>query len=231
MIDLEFLNDVKSNSSNSSNFEIRKELLEEVRCPKCNSRDIEISICRKCYYNLDFDLLGIPLGEKSFYTIREDYRISLSSFEWEKIKYFRDEIKHKSYLNRIKFRYNNLITYFYRESSLIDENRSLYLHELSDLIIELINQGIEESEIWEPLKGMSSTSSLAKKSLFERIKKVLEESNTNRREEKSKVTDFFDYKFAGHFSITSIFYFLAVIGLFISLSVAYFISQKYGLRF
>lgn len=220
-MDLDFLNDVKQNSHH---FEKDLSVNEAIQCPKCDNYIIEDNNCQACGYNLSFNLLGDPLGEKSFYTIRESYWDSLSVLERENYKFFKDEVKFKHYLNKVKLRYNDLIDFFYSEQSLHDENRALYLHELRDLIVELMNHEIDEKEIWTPLNEKQDGINSGTISLYEQIKSVVTEEKTLRREKRKKTL--LNYKLAGKMSISTIFAALLLMILGISISLAYISYQN-----
>jgi hypothetical protein len=220
-MDLDFLNDVKQNSHH---FQKDLAVNEARQCPKCDNYIIEDDNCQACGYNLSFKLLGEPLGEKSFYTVRENYWDSLSVLERENFKFFKDEVKFKHYLNKVKLRYNDLLDFFYSQESLQDENRALYLHELRDLVVELMSYEIDEKEIWTPLNEKQGDINSGTISLYEQIKSVVTQEKAQRREERKKTL--LNYKLAGKMSVSTIFMTLLLMILGISISLAYFSYQN-----
>ncbi len=59
-----------------------KEIGKEIRiqrCPKCHSIYLEDKLCESCGFQLDFDPLGGPLGERSFFFLQDEYYQSIPS--------------------------------------------------------------------------------------------------------------------------------------------------------
>jgi len=177
-MDLDFLQDVKEHAHH---FENIKSISDVEQCPKCQNYLIEEGNCLSCGYNLKFNLLGEPLGDKSFYTIRENYWESLSLLERENFKLFKDEVKFRHYINKVKLRYNDLLDFFYSEGSIQDEHRALYLHELRDLVLELMEHEVDENEIWSPLNEKQDMVSSGTISLYDQIKSVVSQSKRDKR--------------------------------------------------
>jgi len=222
-MDTDFLQDVKEHAHN---FENINHISKAQQCPKCQNFLIEEGICLSCGYNLNFNLLGEPLGEKSFYTIRENYWEGLSLLERENYKLFKDEVKFKHYLNKTKMRYNDLLDFFYSEASLEDQHRALYLHELRDLILELMENDVDEEEIWKPLNEKQETVQSATLSLFDQIKTVVNESKAIKKaNRKNSRLNLFG---GGRISISSIIVGILFLTLAVGLSLAYFSYQKFN---
>lgn len=217
----EFLRDVEKHSLR---IKPQVDLNILAKCPKCKSIYIEDFQCQSCFFKLDYDLLGEPLGERSFYTLRENYWSSLSPLERENIKFFKDEALQKSYLNKVKFRYNDLLDFFYSKDSIRHESRAVFLHELRDIVIELMESGVSEGDIWKPLNEKDSDFNLFNQTLFDRIKEVIEQQNKLKKQGRRQ--SLLSYKFAGNISLSSILVGTMFLVLFISLSLAYFSYQK-----
>lgn len=221
-MDTDFLNDVKKYAPLN---QPRVDLEEVQHCPKCNSFYIENEVCQTCHFNLGYDLLGEPLGERSFYTLRENYWASLTTLERENIRFFKDEGKHKRYLNKVKLRYNDLLDFFYTDNSVHDENRALFLHELRDVVLNLMEEGISEDEIWRPLNEKDMNLSIHHQSLFERIKEVVNEQKAINKVQRRQ--GLLQYRFAGRFTLSTILIVSMFVVLFISLSLAYLSYRQF----
>lgn len=141
-----------------------KPIKETVKCPECNSVFVDNNECESCGYQLGFDFLGDPLGEKSFYSIRENYwevlgtlgkiHLDLETF---------DKKKFERYQRKLLFRYNVLLDYFYNKSNQRIDDRNLYLQEFTDLIIELVKYGVNEEELWKNIEESNDLSHMLKK--------------------------------------------------------------------
>lgn len=199
-MDTEFLKDIQKHQ-HLFRQEGQAKDLAIITCPKCNSEDIFENRCQMCDFDLSFNPLGEPLGEKSFYTFREKYWLSLSSLEMENPNIFKGDVKFKKFMIRVRRRYNNLLDYFYSDYSKTDELRPLYLQELVDIVIEMMNSGVSEQEIWSSYtqKGIEEIS------LYDRIKAAIVET---RREKKldNKVEDFLNYRMMGSLKVSYLIY-------------------------
>jgi hypothetical protein len=141
-----------------------KPIKETVKCPECSSVFVDNNECESCGYQIGFDFLGDPLGEKSFYSIRENYweilgplgRIHLDLETLDKKKFER-------YQRKLLFRYNVLLDYFYNKTNLKIDDRNLYLQEFTDLIIELVKYGVNEEELWRNVEESDSLSLILRK--------------------------------------------------------------------
>ena len=214
-MDLDFLNDVKNSNHSYSN----KIVLEDLQtCPKCNSLMIEDNICQSCDYNLDYNPLGDTLGEKSFFTLKENYLDSLSRFERENLHLFKNESKFQSYLNKVKFRYNDLLDFFYAEESIQHPERSVYLYELSQVVLEMMNSGVNESEIWTPMQVRDDLGESHTMSLYDQIRGIV--SQFQKDEVKKSSSSFMNYEIAGVMKVSTLFLLLSFIVLALSFTLA-----------
>lgn len=220
-MDLDFLNDIKEHSQH---FDKKIDIASAVSCPKCNSFLIEEGTCTSCGLNLNYNPLGEPVGERSFYTIREGYWDSMNAFEREHLRFFKDESKFKHYINKIKLRYNDLLDYFYSEKSLQDQYRSLYLHELRDIVIELISCEVDEDEIWSPLNEKQNDINSGALSLYDQIKSAVTEHKREKRKLRKK--NLLNYRLGGKISVATLFSSLMFMGILLSISLAYISYTK-----
>ncbi|RZF21791.1 MULTISPECIES: hypothetical protein [Halobacteriovorax] len=212
-MDTEFLNDVQKHQHLFKD-EVLAQEVHLITCPKCNSDNIKNDRCQMCDYDLSFNPLGSPLGEKSFYTFREKYWQTLSPLEMENPQIFKGDVKFKKFLVKVRRRYNNLLDYFYSEASKSDELRPLYLQELADIVIEMMNSGVSEQEIWHPYAQRG----IEEFSLYERIKAAIGESKD--QSTKEQYENFFNYKMMGVFKVSYVLYGMLVAVFLISMTLA-----------
>ncbi|MBL6991467.1 MAG: hypothetical protein ISR65_16910 [Bacteriovoracaceae bacterium] len=119
------------------------------KCLKCKSLIINKSRCEVCGIQFEFDKLGDPLGERSFFTKKNDYWDNQSKIirnypilEWKqstKVKKYK-----RSMFNRLEI----LVEYFINPYNLTgdryNENaRTLYFYELNSIIKEMIAYDIK----------------------------------------------------------------------------------------
>lgn len=212
-MDTEFLNDVQKHQHLFKD-EVLAQDVHLISCPKCGHSDIKEDRCQVCEYDLSFNPLGEPLGEKSFYTFREKYWQTLTPLEMENPQIFRGDVKFKKFLVKVRRRYNNLLDYFYSEGSKVDKMRPLYLQELADIVIEMMNSGVSEQEIWQPYaeKGFEEYS------LYEKIKSAIGESRDLNTKEQYE--NFFNYKMMGVFRVSYVIYGMLVAIFLIGVTLA-----------
>lgn len=213
-MDLDFLNDVKKNSH------LFKEDVYFEACPKCQGFSFSNQLCQNCGYSSKVSLIGEALGEKSFYTLKENFYKSLTDFEKNHQNLFREDIKFKHFMNKVKLRYNDLLDFLYSEEAHQSRERSIYLHELRDIVIEMMDAQVDEREIWQPLEEFDQSHGL-----FTRIREVMAEKKSLRKQ-----TSFFsfDYKFAGVLSMSLLMFIIMVMALFVSLSLAFISYYKFN---
>jgi hypothetical protein len=176
-MDLDFLDDVKNASVNPHIDDFKPEVIKE-NCPKCDNLSLINNACLYCHYEAPEHMLGEPLGKKSFYSLREEYLESLSVFEKTNISILLDQGKFKSLLNKAKYRYNDLLDFFYSEDSLSDPHRAVFIQELRDIVVFFIDSNVEEEEIWHPIGHKSESRNMS--SLFNTIKETIQASRVKK---------------------------------------------------
>jgi hypothetical protein len=186
----------------SSSF-LQKPQRDIQRCPQCESVFLDNNECESCGYQLGFDFLGDPLGEKSFYTIRESYWENLGPIsklheDFEAL----DLKKFKRYQRKLLFRYNVLLDYLYDKSEFRLNDRNLYLQEFTDLIIELVRYGVSESELWQ--KQDTDTGDNHLHAMYEKIQEAILQGNKEKEQSSSFVLSVLNYKFFGSIRLGSI---------------------------
>jgi len=207
------ISDIKTNNFNHHYADIK-------RCPRCESVFITETECESCHYQLKFDLLGEPLGERSFYTIREEYLESLGPVA-KKIDFI--ELKDKSkigrYTRKLLFRYNVLLDYFYNVKNDEKTRRKLFLQELKDLILELITYEASEENIWKKLDDVSDCEdNQVVNPLYQKIVEVIQEAKTKKLNKKSSIDSFISYRLFGLIRVGVVV--MIVLGLSLTVSMA-----------
>lgn len=133
------------------------------RCPKCASVFVDENNCESCGYQLNFDALGAPLGEKSYYGLADQYwrdvspmgvRLSVLEAKSSGIT--------KKYKRSLVHRYQLLLQYFLSTSAdyAKTQQNQIYLVELNDLIKEMVRLEVPSVVFWQGLgqseDGLSS---------------------------------------------------------------------------
>lgn len=197
------------------------------KCPKCNSVFISDMECESCNYQLHFDLLGEPLGLRSFYTLKENYWNDLSSVSkihhsFEK----KSNVKYESYKRKILLRYNVLLDYFYDSSrSLMDTNRALFLQELKDTILELMQYGVAERTIWRKVdEATNLVDNVSVTPLYQKIAMAIKEGKVLQNDRKELSESILDYKVLSFFRLSTVI--ISILGFAICITLAIF-TYKY----
>lgn len=120
------------------------------RCPKCASFFLSDTSCESCGFQLDYDALGSPMGERSFYSLMEAYhqdqalhlrlfpRISSGQIK-RSLKYPKRYPKEVRLLSRLTQRFCKISEYFLSEAVGDLSDRKLYLIEWRALCLELLD--------------------------------------------------------------------------------------------
>lgn len=117
------------------------------RCPKCQSIYIERDQCESCGYRFFVDLLGEPLGPKSFYYLQKDFNNLYRYFGMELPYSLRHSSDCRSYLLRLNRRFAVLLDYLLSDSDAGTVRRKIYWVEMRDLTTELVRRGSRASEL------------------------------------------------------------------------------------
>lgn len=178
------------------------------RCPKCSSVFLTDRECEGCGYQFDYNPLGEPLGDKSFYSIRESYWSQLSSLERanRSLESKKGE-KAKRYISKIILRYNNLLDFFYDSSNQNDANYRLYFYELKDIILELISYDVPEKEIWSCVTKAEAEGSEFELSFYQRISEAISEGKRDRNKTNVSLQSLLSYRLGGAFKVVNVFFF------------------------
>ncbi|MEI8346343.1 MAG: hypothetical protein WCG27_02670 [Pseudomonadota bacterium] len=138
-------------STLENNHSLNKEI---VRCPRCQSVfvDSDSGECDSCGFQLRYAEIGAPLGERSFYTIKDRYWTGLPLIvqnfpilEWKK--------SHASiqYQKRLLYRLDQLIEFFLHDQQKDLNAWGLFYLELKDLIVELIYYRTDRDLLWQKI--------------------------------------------------------------------------------
>lgn len=172
---------------------LKTRISEIKRCQQCNSVFIDNGVCESCGYKLNFDFLGDPLGEKSFYSIRENYWESLGP-----ITKLHEDLEHldspnfNRYKRKLLMRYNVLLDYFYNREEYRSEDRNLYLQEFTDLIIELVKYDVNEEELWKNVEDGTEL-----QALYQKIHDSIKYGREVKEKSPSLILSLLDYKVFG----------------------------------
>lgn len=124
------------------------------QCPKCSSYFVENRVCEACGFRLDFDDLGEPFGEKSFFNLRDRF---LHQFKGVailmKVGLLSDHEEGQKFLRHILKRYNILCSYFFEKEDENLERRKLFLFESREIIATYLQLGGEVNKLWLKLEG------------------------------------------------------------------------------
>ncbi|OUR98582.1 hypothetical protein A9Q84_03985 [Halobacteriovorax marinus] len=194
---------VNSDPRTGSSSFLQRPQREIQRCPQCESIFLDNNECESCGYQIGFDFLGDPLGEKSFYSIRESYWENLGPIsklheDFESL----DPKKFNRYKRKLLFRYNVLLDYLYDQTEFRLNDRNLYLQEFTDLIIELVRYGVSESELWQKIDSDSEDNHLHL--MYQKIQAAIVLGNKEKEEASSFVLSLLNYKVFGFMRLGSI---------------------------
>ncbi|MDC1175267.1 hypothetical protein OAT67_07715 [Bacteriovoracaceae bacterium] len=191
----------------------------QARCPKCHSVFIEDDHCESCSYQLNFDLLGSPFDNKSFYSQVELfkargpllYRFS-NGVLGQNHKLFR---KHK---RAMKKRFYDLSEYIFERVDNDKERRKMFLFELEQIIPYLLKLGVHEEELYVLFERHT------KHPLSQRLFKKLNESVDEKVEEQSPVALLLNYKINNMLKVS---FLLQAILMGVSMSLAAYMFSKF----
>ncbi|WP_127718080.1 hypothetical protein [Halobacteriovorax sp. HLS] len=204
--------EISNEPRNGSSSFLPRPIKDTVRCPECKSVFIDNNECESCGFQMGFDFLGDPLGEKSFYSIRENYWEVLGPVvKLHKELEFLDKSKFQRYQRKLLFRYNVLLDYFYNCRDYGLDDRNLYLQEFTDLIIELVRYDVEEVELWKKFENSEENEYLSH--LFSSIQESISKGREVKRSDLSLFLSILNYRVFGLVRIGVIAVtFLGVIG-------------------
>lgn len=122
-------------------------------CPKCKSVFVTDSECEGCGFQLSYSPIGEAFGEKSFYSLKDDYWIQRSRFikSWPKFerKHSEDALKYK---RDLLHRFDLLLNFLLGESN---DDRGLYWIEFKDLSVELCEYSLSPTLLSQKLNDHS----------------------------------------------------------------------------
>lgn len=178
------------------------------RCPKCSSVFITERECEACGFQFNYNPLGEPLGEKSFYSIRESYWSQLSSLERSNraLESKKGE-KAKRYISKIILRYNDLLDFFYDTTNKDHAHHNLYFYELKDIILELISYDVPEKEIWSCVTKAEGEGLEFELTFYQRISEAISEGKRDRNKTRVSLQSLLSYRLGGAVKIINVFFF------------------------
>ena len=146
-------------------------------CPKCSSVFVTEKECEACGYQLAFDALGEPFGERSFFNLKDEL-LHQYKFRYMAIRlnFLKKNPVIKKYERKCLKRLEVLCDYFFNQQDKDREKRRLFLFEAQEILKELVQLKIPKSYLWMILeKGEEHP-------FFETLSKELK-NDENEREE------------------------------------------------
>jgi hypothetical protein len=211
------ISDIEPNRFNHQYSEVK-------RCPRCQSVFITDTECESCHFQLKLDLLGEPIGDRSFYSIRENYwdKLGIVAKKLDFIEH-QDKEKVSRYTRKLLFRYNVLLDYFYNVKTDEPSRRKLYFQELKDLIIELITYDVSEDNIWKKLDDVSDCEdNQMVNPLYQKIIEVVQEARAQKTVKKSAMELFFSYRILGSIRVSVAIVMILGLSLTVSMALSFF---------
>lgn len=191
------------------------------RCPQCEGVFVTDEECESCGFQLRKDKIGSPFGNKSLYEIRDRYWQEIGPFV---LRFpFLERKKSDScvkYKRRLLLRYNTLLDYFYNNKNYDYDERRLFLIEFKDLLLELIQYDVSEDLIWYRASEMDPET--GKHSLYDQIALVLKEARRGQQKKLPLWERILGYKVLGILRFGNLFLALAIIGILVLSSLAYY---------
>lgn len=118
-------------------------------CPKCGSYFITKKECESCGFQFWIDLLGEPFGEKSFFSLKDDFE---HQYSWYYRFFFLNSVRNSKVVKRYKRsllkRFEVLCGYFFDEFDQNKERRKLFLFEAKEIMNEIFLWGGSLSQLW-----------------------------------------------------------------------------------
>lgn len=111
------------------------------RCPKCQSIYVDNQSCESCGYQLAVDLLGEPLGPKSFYYLKRDFDLYFTYFGKTLPMVLRSKDERRRFHLKIERRFSMLLDYLLSDRDGNTSRRRIFWTEMRDLCQELLQMG------------------------------------------------------------------------------------------
>jgi len=153
----------------------RPEKINYKLCPSCKSYFLTDDECQSCGFQLKFDRIGKPFGERSFYYYKHNY-IKSWPLPVKLFNFLENMTSEKavSYSRQLQFRFDDFMKYvdlwYVRSADTVK-----YLVEIGDLIKEMVFYGI-------PIKDISAQ--LEKRELEYLFHEVLASLESQQQEKK-----------------------------------------------
>lgn len=128
---------------------------EIIKCPKCSSIYVDNDECESCGFRTNLNRLGDPLGEKSFYGIRENYLKEHTICGLSIPFLFHRSKSKKRYLRHLQHRFHILLDYFLSDSDSNDTRRRVFWAEFKTVIEEMVILGQLYSKILDKIENHS----------------------------------------------------------------------------
>lgn len=121
--------------SPNASFLMRQEV-ETKRCPQCQSIYITDEACEGCGLQLNVDLLGGPLSDRSYFNLKQDYQDSLGPFSrtYPLLERLSTGEKKRRFHRKILYRFKDILLKFNQILSISPKIFPIYKLELEQII-------------------------------------------------------------------------------------------------
>lgn len=145
------------------------------KCKKCGSIHVTDFECESCGIRLQVDMLGIPFGNRSFYSLKNDY---WSSMNWMIANFpfleRKKNAKGSKYKRALLNRYNVLIDYFFFDVYPSREGeKKVFMVELEFLVNELLDYNVSRSLFFLKLDDHDESKKICASPVYQKIAKLV----------------------------------------------------------
>lgn len=145
--------DIELNPISDRSAPLFKRQVEKKTCPKCQSVFVTDKECEACGFQLAYNPVGEPFGERSFFNLKE---VFLHEFKGKyllvRYGFLKDDSSFKKYKRSVLKRFEVLCDYFFNQNDGDRENRKLFLFEAQEIIKELRMFNVPKSYLWMTLE-------------------------------------------------------------------------------
>lgn len=193
-------------------------------CPKCQSYYVDQSQCESCGFRLHFDILGEPLGPKSYYYQKKEFDDCYRYFGKQLSPFFRSVKDKKKLSLHLERRFGVLLDYLLSDADAGTARRRIFWVEMRDLCAYLIATGKSAKKLVEKIEGHAGHSEyrIVSSELINHLVHLSEDSTS-----RDLSTWIYDYRFFGVIRLSFIVAVgsIALLTVFLSLSAyQYFIG-------
>jgi len=195
------------------------------RCTQCQSIFIENNVCESCGFMMDFCPLGKPLGEKSFYYMKDEYWGSLNPIVQNYPKLERKMSRnYRKYQRSLFHRYKKLLDYFYSLKDQNDLEMKLYLIELRDIIRECFQYQISEEMIFNYLERKENNFNVEEGTfIYEQVAKWINLEKSSISKSRVSLVDFiYNSRYFGGIKLANMILSVGLITVMVFIALIYY---------